>query len=390
MKRFVVSLLIVLGTFKVHAINIDPERVSISLITCSPGEIVYERFGHSAIRVRDLSGEFDFAFNYGMFDFNEPGFYIKFVKGETDYYLSYYDFEYFLHSYSRRDSHVWEQELNLTNTEKTRLIQALLENALPENRQYRYNFIYDNCSTRPRDLIEKSIDQKLIYQNDTVQRSFRNWVRLYVGYGEPVMLGIDLIFGRVSDKIANRQEAMFLPETLMNEFAKAEFANSKQPIVIKTNILNQKQQKEIKSNLNISLIFTLLLLLVLSLITVFEWKKKKYYRIIDTFIYMIYGFIGVIIFFLMFISVHPMVQQNINILWMNPLFIFSAVFIWISKLRSLSYYFHFAVIVLSILTLILYFSGFQDYHIASLPLVILLLLRASLGIQKNKAVKLYK
>ena len=134
-------------------------RLRVSLLTCGPGSEIYEYYGHSAIRVmRTDSAEFDLVFNYGVFDFDSDNFALRFALGETDYLCQCQPTKHFLASYERSGRFVDEQVLNLSQEEARRLFAALLDNAKPENATYRYNFFYDNCATRVRDIIEKNLN----------------------------------------------------------------------------------------------------------------------------------------------------------------------------------------------------------------------------------------
>ena len=134
------------------------------------------------MRVCDPSKGVDLVFNFGVFNFNTDNFVFKFIKGETDYVLAVYDFNTFLPEYRERNSTVWEQVLNLSVAEKKELVRLLFENNQPENRVYRYNFIYDNCATRPRDKVLESLDGKVIYKTAPLYKTFREWVGEYIGY----------------------------------------------------------------------------------------------------------------------------------------------------------------------------------------------------------------
>ena len=146
----------------VAADDFHADSATVSLLTCSGGREVYEQYGHTAIRFNNNRGT-DITFNYGVFDFNTPDFVYRFIKGETDYQLGIEPFEYFRSSYARRGSEVREQVLNLTSDEKVRLFQSLCVNFQPENRIYRYNFFYDNCTLRARDMIEGSVEGGIEY-----------------------------------------------------------------------------------------------------------------------------------------------------------------------------------------------------------------------------------
>ncbi len=195
------------------------ENVQISILTCSPGEEVYAKFGHTGIRVCDEANNIDLVFNYGIFSFNTPNFIGKFIAGATDYRLGIERTTDFLLDYSLRNSKVTEQILNLNADEKRKFIALLEENCKPENLEYRYNFVYDNCATRPRNLVMASVDGYVNLVNPTYEwLTFRDLVAKYVGKNTWTMFGIDLIFGAESDHVASEMNAMFLPEILKDEF----------------------------------------------------------------------------------------------------------------------------------------------------------------------------
>jgi len=359
------------------------DLAKISLITCSPGEDVYARFGHSAIRVNDSINNIDIVFNYGIFDFNSKSFYLKFIKGETDYKLAAYDFSYFLPEYEERNSWVWEQVLNLTPTEKKELIEFLIENYQPENRTYRYNFVFDNCSTRPRDKILEALDGRLIYKNPKNEETFRDWVGIYVGEKTWLKLGIDMIFGDDADVVATQSKSMFLPEVLMNEFQTAEIVSTNvdggtQPLVSEYNVLVSKKMEE---NKELFFLFRPLpaTLFLLALGCAFLYKKRRfhyYYKALDTILFVLIGLIGCVVFYLSFFSLHPLVKSNANILWLNPLFLFAGIAQWFSPLRTTTFVILIINSILILLILILYAFEVHYFNIAFIPLTLLLFLRS--------------
>ena len=141
---------LILFGFTLFGEEIRKDSIIVSLITCSPGSEIYELCGHEAVRVRGiLHGQpVDSIWNYGVFDFTEPNFIYRFVKGETDYRLAGYPFYWFLPEYQEAGRTVTEQDLNLSQTEASRFLNILREEAKPENCKYRYNYVKDNCATR--------------------------------------------------------------------------------------------------------------------------------------------------------------------------------------------------------------------------------------------------
>jgi len=384
MKRFSLIALLLLSilTLKAQQIIISDSAV-ISLITCSPGEEVYSKFGHTAIRINDSQHGVDLVFNYGIFSFETENFYYKFIKGETDYQLGIYDTRYFLPEYAQRNSQVWEQVLNLTVIEKRKLINSLLNNYEPQNRTYRYNFVFDNCSTRPRDKIIAALQGYIKFQPSLESKTFRQWVGVYVGTDTWLKFGIDIVFGMDADLPANTNESMFLPENLMFEFQTAQIhtpngqirklVSEKKILVTKNELIDQHESWIFKP-----LTFTLLLLILGIPLTIWDIKgKKRHLKFFDTFLLALTGIGGVIAFYLMFLSLHPLVKSNLNLLWLNPINLVLAVLIWIKPLRKALFYYQILNILLLIGALFSFALSAQVFNTAAFPIIVLLLMRST-------------
>ncbi len=192
------------------------DQASISLLTCTPGEELYERYGHTGLRVCDPVNDIDITFNYGIFDFNVDHFYWKFVKGETWYELGASDTYWFQYSYAAEQRPVYEQVLNLTPEQREAIWQALLTNYQPQNRSYLYNFVFDNCATRPYVLIAKTLGDSIVsdYSGYT-GISYRRFLRHYTGGLSWENAGINLLFGPKADEPMTSDQRLFLPEELM-------------------------------------------------------------------------------------------------------------------------------------------------------------------------------
>lgn len=192
------------------------ENARISLITCTPGEELYARYGHTAIRVYDEANELDITLNYGIFDFNTDHFYWKFVKGETWYELGAAPTWWFMQEYEAGDRPVYEQVLNLTAEQREALWQALETNYQPQNRKYLYNFVFDNCATRPYVLLKRVLGDTLVsdYTGNTGV-TYRRFIRHYTGALSWENAGINLLFGPRADQAMNNEQRLFLPEELM-------------------------------------------------------------------------------------------------------------------------------------------------------------------------------
>lgn len=382
MKKIKLLSIVLLVALSVRGqLPVFSDATEYNLLTCSPGKELYARFGHTGIRVTDSISRIDVVFNYGLFSFDTDNFYLKFIKGETDYQLGVVSANAFLNEYAMRNSYVWEQKLNLTVAEKRTLANTLTENYKPENRVYRYNFIYDNCATRPRDRILNSCDGMVKLENPGEQRTFRNWVALYTGHESWAQFGIDLVFGRPADVNASTTESMFLPEVLMAEFqnvkiVRKDSAYTEENLVAETIELIEGEYPDENNSITGKPLFVFIILFVAGiLITIWETRTNHYLRSFDSFLLFATGVAGLIIFYLMFFSAHPMVKTNMNILWLNPLNIFAAVIIWIKPLKFGVFIYKILNIILIIIVLLFFVVSFQDFNTAIFPLLLLLLLR---------------
>ena len=233
--RLFVAALVAALAMSVQAQVENRDSLQVSLLTCGPGTEVYELFGHTALRVRQLTpGGFDYVFNYGMFDFNAPAFVWRFTKGETDYCLGVNDFRTFLFNYVMRESRVDEQILNLTPEQSQALFYALLENAQPQNRVYRYNFLFDNCATRPRNMVEATLGNRVRYHEPEGELpTFREEIDSYAERCPWLIFGIDLALGGSLDRPMTYREQMFGPEVLKEPVARAEIQLAPESAAVK-------------------------------------------------------------------------------------------------------------------------------------------------------------
>jgi hypothetical protein len=214
LKVWVILLALPLGSIAQN----DSAGLRISLLTCSPGAELYSTFGHSALRIVDSSSGTDIVYNFGVFDFYDPDFYLKFVRGKLLYYLDQQAFSDFTYGYALEGRQISEQVLSLPEGSKKRLQRYLFKKVRPENRSYKYDFLYDNCTTRLRELIMRSIpnEGKLVCVPRPGEQTFRKHLHTYLdGNGKDwAKLGIDILLGRRLDRIMTDNEAMFLPDYL--------------------------------------------------------------------------------------------------------------------------------------------------------------------------------
>ncbi len=389
LKRITFVFLFLSPMLLVKAASLSPsESMQISLLTCSPGKVAYEKFGHTAIRIFDPAQVVDVVFNYGVFSFETNNFYYKFIKGETDYMLGAAQTADFLAAYALRNSSVTEQVLNLTQKEKEKLVEMLTVNYQPENRSYRYNFVYDNCSTRARDVIMNSIDGISVFSDKHVElKTYREYVEQYVGWNTWLMFGIDIVFGASSDVYATRMTSMFLPEILMKEFRNIEIVvpghNKVRPIVsAEHNLVDRNGEEDdyleggffyfLPTPLGVS--FMLLLLGIF--IIYFDLKRKHRNKLFNFVLLLLSGLAGLIVVYLSFFSLHPMVQENYNLLWLNPLNLVAALCMWYRPAYRFLFFYFIGNSVLLLAALVLFALNLQSNNMAFIPLIVLLLIRS--------------
>ena len=383
LKRHLFLLLLLFRFLGISAFTLSDDA-TVSIFTCAPGKVLYAKFGHTAVRVLDKENKIDLVFNYGTFNFDSENFYLKFVKGETDYRLSVYGTHSFFIDYSSR-ARVWEQKLNLTQPEKQQLFDALLLNAEPPNRVYRYNFFFDNCSTRPHSLVEQNVAGTITYAYSPEPRTFRQLVTQHTGKHSWDTFGIDLLLGLPDDRIATEREHFFLPLELMNFFETAQVNRNGvvSPLVEKAKIVIENELNEVFTPWYISPIFVMsMLLLVVALLSFFLRNKSLIW--LDAILFSAAGLLGVIVFFLVFFSVHPAVSPNFHLLWAHPLQLVFVLLLPFKKLRKcLSYY-----QILTAIMLIGLMAGIflipQQFNAAMYPLWAALFLRAIFFIKKFK------
>jgi hypothetical protein len=324
MVRFNLNLLAVifLTLFYLPSKAQDSCSIEISLLTCSPGEELYSTFGHSAFRVKDRAMGTDIIFNYGTFEFDDPDFYKKFVRGKLLYYVSAQDFNGFREDYRMENRGIIEQQLALDCNDKQSLYQALRTNLLPENKFYKYDFLYDNCSTRLKDILKKATENTVRFREilQPPLPSFRDMIHTYLDAGGKYWseLGIDMLLGNRIDKIPSNEQAMFLPDFLLKGFDSA-FVNGKPVVNNKQIILNRTIEEDDTDSWFRPIVVSSLLLLVIGAL---QFTKSKaaaaFLRGFDSIFFFFLGALGFLMLFMWFGTDHKGCGNNFNLLWAIP------------------------------------------------------------------------
>ncbi|MDE5611759.1 MAG: DUF4105 domain-containing protein, partial [Odoribacter sp.] len=217
----------------------------ISILTCSPGTELYSLFGHTAIRVCDPEIQYDRVFNYGTFDFQTPHFYLKYAQGLLPYQLTHTSFRNFIYAYQMEERSVFEQKLNLDSLQKQTLFDLLLENSLEENRSYLYNFLFDNCTTRSRDILQKSLPEQVDWNIPDTGKNFWNLLDEYLQTSPWVQWGIHTILGQRGNRQATPFQYMFLPDYLMSGLCTAHYDGK--PLAEDTKVLYRAPNPKIRN-----------------------------------------------------------------------------------------------------------------------------------------------
>jgi len=368
-------------TLTVHSQSLPllSKQAEVSLITCGPGSELYAAFGHTAFRVRDPRLGLDRVYNYGTFDFNDPNFYANFAKGDLRYFLSAYDFGRFLRTYHRENRWVTGQVLNLQPTDVQKIFDFLENNAKPENREYFYDYFFNNCSTKPYDVIVENLGDKLIEPKlfDTETISHRQLIQPYLknlSWGD---FGIDLALGSVIDRTVTPKEHLFLPENVLTYFDKLQIIENgtTKPIVKrKENIL--LHQKTLQHDTFFTPLFTFsILALIVVLITFKNYTQQKRSRFLDFSIFFISGLIGVVLLAIWLATNHISAKNNYNTLWAFAPNLIASFFLLKKKAPNwIRSYTLFALIVL-LIAILIWIAQIQVFSIATLPLIVLLAVR---------------
>jgi hypothetical protein len=318
MRKYLLSILLLLFALSPYSLiassisNSLSDSAQILLLTCTPGTEVWSKYGHTGIRVIDHSQQLDIVFNYGIFDLTADDFYIKFVHGETYYQLGIEPYRYFDMFYRRIGRTTYWQELNLTQSQKQQIFDALLINYQPQNRYYLYNFVFDNCATRPYYLIKNALQDTIIssyrgYEGTT----FRQAITHYTGHNSWVDFGINLVFGNDADQPMTNEQRLFLPEELMNYMAQAHLSDGT-PLVKKQHIAAFPEAVVpwyAHCEWGIALFAVLMLLLSL-----YDRKRGKMAWGVDLALGIIYLLLIALVIFLTGFSCHPLVGFNWRLL----------------------------------------------------------------------------
>ena len=353
-------------------------QAEISVLTVGSGTSLNDAFGHSAFRIKDPLLRIDVTYGYGEYDFDAPNFYLKFAQGKLNYLISKTEFTRFYQVYNYFNRSIKEQVLNLSQTEKQKLYDYLINNYKPENRRYLYEFFYDNCATKIKDVINVASNNTITFHNpkDFEEATFRTLIQNNLNKNSWGSLGIDLALGSVIDKKATPEDYMFLPENIYRFFENATIRNTNEPLVKESHVLYSKKPAPHSSYFLISPLFVLGIIgLLIIYITYNDYKKEKRTKWLDVTLFTVTGLIGVMLLLLWFATDHTGTHQNYNLLWAFAINILVIGQLLRNKASGwFIKYIKFLIILLCLLTLH-WLIGVQIFAIGLIPFLIALIIR---------------
>ena len=348
------------------------ESTEISVLTCDPGNEIYSLFGHSALRIKNPINGQDLVVNWGLFEFSESQFQFgyDFAKGRLKYYMGIQLMSNFITEYRRSKRGIREQVLNLSNHEKYKIIQLLEENYKPENRKYKYEFFYDNCSSRLRDVIKKVFGENInFYQSPKSNKfTFRETIHLYLESFPWLKLGIDLVLGKKIDKLVSNENLMFLPLNVEEIFDKSLVENngSIKNLVKSKNTLIESFENKNKLN-NIGFYSWILLAMTLLLIV---FKLDKALGVWSSLNLFIIGLLGIVLVFMWIGTDHNATKMNFNLLWASP-FHFILIFCLIKESwNNFTYWYLILSLILIFTTILFWFTLTQEFNSFVKPIIL--------------------
>lgn len=315
MKRALTAFLLLISLFPGKILSAEMPRIS--LLTCTPGNELYSTFGHSALRVSYPDGKSDLVFNFGLFDFDTPNFYSKFMRGKLKYMLGIQHMNDFIAQYNWEGRGVAEQVLNLDSVQTINVLSRLEYLYRPENRYYLYSFLYKNCTSELRDIIFDAAEADREALGRGAGKTNRDLINEYIGGW--TKFGINIILGSTLDREVDVFQTMFLPDYLYNELTVA--SNGDVPLVSDHKVILEKSEssRAARALLSPMLVFSLIALIIGYVLI------RKRFLFIDLSFLTIIGLLGLFLSVIILITDHRELYSNFNLLWCNPLYLILAV-----------------------------------------------------------------
>lgn len=310
----------------------DSAALGVWLMTMGPGDAVWERFGHNAIRIRDTRTGDDRVYNWGMFSLDQSGFIMQFLRGRMRYWMASEDAAATAEAYRQHNRSVTIQELNLTGAQKVALYQFVQRNELPENRYYDYDYFRDNCSTRVRDALDVALGGILAaqFRDKVTDMSYRDHARRLMQPDIWTYTGIDIGLGRPTDRRITAWEEMFVPMSLQKLVREVRIKNAMgidQPLVMNERVVVEATRPPVPDRpANWTLWYLLAGLVIAALVLLSLATRAATAAYVFAFIWAtVAGLLGAVLLFLWTASAHVAAYQNANLLLLNPLWLLLAV-----------------------------------------------------------------
>lgn len=353
------------------------EAAEISILTFGSGKHLNDAFGHTGIRVKDSVTNLDIIFNYGVYDFDTPNFYTKFAQGRLNYKMGANYTSSLLDYYKRQNRSIEEQVLNFNFNENLRLYNYLLNNYKPQNRYYLYDFFYDNCATRIKDVCNEALNYniKYIIPEGVTNASFRTYIHEQVNWNSWGRLGIDLALGAKIDQPTTPEKAMFLPKYI-HEFFRVAKVNDKPLVKEESTLFKPAPSQNTAAIIFWSPLFVLSCMSIMIIwLTWKDFKHQKRSQWIDITLFLITGTVGVILLLLWFATNHKTTANNYNLLWGFPLNLLIIPSLLKSKLSRWTVNYIKLLLICIALLCVHWMSGVQNFPVVIIPFLIALTLR---------------
>ncbi|MCX2744595.1 DUF4105 domain-containing protein [Mangrovivirga sp. M17] len=359
------------------------DEAKISLITIEPGQReLYAAFGHSGIRVYDPARGIDFMYNYGIFDFNQPNFYLNFARGYLLYKLGGASFPAYVNHYSTKENRtVKELPLNLTIEQAEAIHQYLKNNIRPENQNYYYDYYYNNCATKVYDVFDQVLGEDMSTDWSFIDSnlSFRESTNQLLGWQPWGSLGINLCLGLPIDKKMTPREYTYLPEYVEKSFLNTKVSG--RPLAIKEDLIIHYSRNEAQAIAEKPGPFTPMVVFwavfgIIFIITLIGYKNYRWIKAIDVIWYFVVGAIGLLLTLLWFFTDHSAAENNFNLLWAWPTHLVFAILL-LKKNYSVYLRRYFLVHGWLMIFLVLFWGILpQWFHPAFLPVILISILRS--------------
>ena len=356
---FLLLFIFVSASFNAQQMPLS-KAAKISILTCEKGNELYSLFGHTAIRVKDEASNLDIVYNYGTFDFRTENFYLKFIKGNLQYFVSAYPYSDFYEEYVQENRSIYEQVLRLSAPQKQRLFDALNTTIFSDEKYYTYKFIDRNCTTMVVDKVNETLGEKCVVKTTNLDQTYREILFPYLETHFYENLGINIIFG---EKVDRKGDILFLPDEFMESL---KTARTNQVLLAENPITLLQSQKIVFPKSLWNNYYTFCIALILLVISRKKWLYSVYF--------IFTGLLGIFLLSVGFYSFHEELLFNYNSLLFNPSLLIVVYFFYINNLKWLKYSVLFNFLCLFIYLILLFnkpnFTQFIPMILSSIVILI--------------------